>query len=318
MEKFATNSLTLDLHKKKKFSGEKLFAYICVCLPLLGFTLFSIVPLCISFTTMFTTMEYYDMNSMTWNNFETFKIVLSDGDFYKSILVTLMLSLSQLISLIVALFISFLLSKKPRGRKIFQILFFIPYICSSVATAYMWMTMFDPDYGIINSFIVSIFGESARVSWTTDPTAYVAAIVITIVWQAPGYGIVMYKAAFDAVNPSLYEASDIDGASAWKKFWRITFPSIAPTTFYLLMAGIIAGLQTFDIARLFASWASSAAWAGAAGPDNIGLTTVFYIYKEGTLYANIPAASVASWVLFIIILVLSLINYKLRKRWVNV
>lgn len=83
------------------------------------------------------------------------------------------------------------------------------------------------------------------------------------------------------------------------------------------MAGIIAGLQTFDIAKLFASWASSA-WTGTAGPDDMGLTTVFYIYKKGTLYYNIPEAAVASWVLFVIILALTTINFKLRKKWVDV
>ena len=318
MERITAGRLTLDLHRKKKFSGEKAFAYVCVSLPLIGFILFSLVPLAISFISMFTTMEYYDLSTMTWNEFETFKIVFSDQDLYKSLLVTVMLASSQFISLTVALFISFLLSKKPRGRKIFQILYFIPYICSSVATAYMWMTMFDPNYGIINTFLVGLFGEGARVNWSSDAAAYAIAIIITIVWQAPGYGIVMYKAAFDAVNPSLYEASEIDGASAWKKFWRITFPSIAPTTFFLLMTGIIAGMQTFDIARLFAVSFFPDAWTGTAGPGNIGLTTVMFIYNKGTLYFNIPEASVASWILFVIILTLSLINYRLRKRWVNV
>ena len=206
MERIAAGRLTLDLHRKKKFSGEKAFAYVCVSLPLIGFILFSLVPLAISFISMFTTMEYYDLSTMTWNEFETFKIVFSDQDLYKSLLVTVMLASSQFISLTVALFISFLLSKKPRGRKIFQILYFIPYICSSVATAYMWMTMFDPNYGIINTFLVGLFGEGARVNWSSDAAAYAIAIIITIVWQAPGYGLVMYKAAFDAVNPSLYEA----------------------------------------------------------------------------------------------------------------
>ena len=291
MERIAAGRLTLDLHRKKKFSGEKAFAYVCVSLPLIGFILFSLVPLAISFISMFTTMEYYDLSTMTWNEFETFKIVFSDQDLYKSLLVTVMLASSQFISLTVALFISFLLSKKPRGRKIFQILYFIPYICSSVATAYMWMTMFDPNYGIINTFLVGLFGEGARVNWSSDAAAYAIAIIITIVWQAPGYGIVMYKAAF---------------------------PSIAPTTFFLLMTGIIAGMQTFDIARLFAVSFFPDAWTGTAGPDNIGLTTVMFIYNKGTLYFNIPEASVASWILFVIILTLSLINYRLRKRWVNV
>lgn len=317
MEKFSARRLTLNVYKTKKVSGEKIFAYVCVSIPLVGFLLFSLFPLAISFASMFTNMEYYDISTMTWNQFDTFKIVFSDTEFYKSILVTLLLSTSQFISLTIALFISFLLSKKPKGRKIFQIIYFIPYICSSVATAYMWMAMFNPNYGIVNSLLVKLFGESARVNWTSDASAYVAAIIITTVWQAPGYGIVMYKAAFDAVNPSLYEAAAIDGASEWKKFWRITFPSIAPTTFFLLMAGIIAGLQTFDIAKLFASWASSA-WTGTAGPDDMGLTTVFYIYKKGTLYYNIPEAAVASWILFVIILALTTINFKLRKKWVDV
>ena len=225
MKRFAS-AVSLDLPRKKKFSYEKAFAYTCVAIPLIGFLLFSLFPLAISFISMFNSMEYYDLESMSWNSFENFKVVLSDATFYKSIAVTLLLACSQFISLFIALFISlllrttrtgrkifaiiffhpyisFLLSKKPKGRKIFQIIFFIPYICSSVATAYMWMTMFDPNYGIINSFLVSLFGEGARVSWTSDPVAYVAAIMITTIWQAPGYGVGMDRGSFEAVNPSL-------------------------------------------------------------------------------------------------------------------
>ena len=180
MERVAAGRISLDLHKKKNLSGEKIFAYVCVCIPIIGFILFSLVPLAISFISMFTTMEYYDLSTMTWNKFETFKVVFSDKDLYKSLLVTVMLASSQFISLTIALFISFLLSKKPKGRKIFQIIYFIPYICSSVATAYMWMTMFDPNYGIINTIFTGIFGEGARVNWSSDAVAYVFAIIITL------------------------------------------------------------------------------------------------------------------------------------------
>ena len=106
MERVATGRMSLDLHKKKKLSGEKIFAYVCVCIPIIGFILFSLVPLAISFISMFTTMEYYDLSTMTWNKIETFKVVFSDKDLYKSLLVTVMLASSQFISLTIALFIS--------------------------------------------------------------------------------------------------------------------------------------------------------------------------------------------------------------------
>lgn len=99
MEKFSARRLTLNVYKTKKVSGEKIFAYVCVCIPLVGFLLFSLFPLAISFASMFTNMEYYDISTMTWNQFDTFKIVFSDTEFYKSILVTLLLSTSQFISL---------------------------------------------------------------------------------------------------------------------------------------------------------------------------------------------------------------------------
>jgi multiple sugar transport system permease protein len=216
---------------------------------------------------------------------------------------------------VVALFISVLLSKKIAGHKIFQVIYFIPYICSSVAVSLMWMWMFDPDYGIINSIIEFIAGPGARIAWFKDKNWYPWMIIIATVWQAPGYGIVLYKAALDQVNPSLYEASSIDGASAWRKFWNITLPSIAPTTFFLLMAGIMSGLQTFDMAKLFAQTGNT--WLGESGPENSGLTTVLYIYNWGTNYQNMPRASVMSWVLFYIIFIISALNFKLRRKWVD-
>lgn len=117
MERMAASGISLDLHKKKKISGEKIFAYVCVSIPIIGFILFSLVPLAISFISMFTSMEYYDLSTMTWNSFDTFKVVFSDEDLWKSLLVTVMLATSQFISLTIALFISFLLSKNRRGER---------------------------------------------------------------------------------------------------------------------------------------------------------------------------------------------------------
>lgn len=299
----------------RRISREALYAYIFASIPLVGYLVFSMVPLVISFIMQFTSMQGFDIASMRWNHFENFQRVYTDPDFYLSIAVTLFMSLSQFISLGVALFISVMLAKKPLGHKIFQVIYFIPYICSSIAVSLMWMWMFDADTGIVNTILEMVGGASARVNWFQDKAFYPWMIVIATVWQAPGYGIVMYKAALNQVNPSLYEASDVDGAGAWKKFTHITLPAIAPTTFFLIMAGIIAGLQTFDMAKMFASGGNT--WIGTMGPENSGLTTVLYIYNTFYDYGELPRASVMSWALFIVIFIASMINWKLRKKWVD-
>ena len=102
----------------------------------------------------------------------------------------------------------------------------------------------------------------------------------------------------------------MDGANGFQQFWKITLPAIAPTTFYLLMSGVIAGLLSFDIPKMF----SGDNWTGEAGPDYMGLTLVLYIYNKGTKFNDMPAASVMSWVLFVITFIVSFILFKLRNR----
>lgn len=307
---------TLDTDIRQKRRGlprEARMAYIFVAIPLFGFVAFALLPMIISFCMQFTSMTGFDLGTMEWNHFENFKYVFSDPDFYLSISVSLFLSISQFISLAVALFISVMLHNKPFGSKLFQVIYFIPYICSSVAVSLMWMWMFDVDTGIVNTILEMIAGPAARVNWFKSTTAYPFMIIIATVWQAPGYGIVMYKGALNQVNPSLYEAGSIDGVGVWKKFTHITMPAIAPTTFYLIMTGIIAGLQTFDMAKMFAG----NAWTGTSGPENVGLTAVLYIYNTFHDYGELPRASVMSWALFIVIFTISMINFKMKKKWVD-
>ncbi len=307
---------TLDTEirqKKNRISREAMMAYIFVSIPLIGYLLFSMFPMVVSFCMQFTSMTGLDLSTMEWNHFENFKRVFSDPNFYLSLSVTVLLSSSQFISLGVALFISVMLHNKPFGSKLFQVIYFIPYICSSVAVSLMWMWMFDVDTGIVNTILEMIGGPQARVNWFQSTTAYPFMIIAATVWHAPGYGIVMYKAALNQVNPSLYEAGDVDGVGVWKKFTHITLPAIAPTTFYLLMTGIIAGFQTFEMAKMFAG----NAWLGTSGPENVGLTTVLYIYNTFHDYGELSRASVMSWILFIIIFTVSMINFKFKKKWVD-
>lgn len=299
--------------KKEKFNRESVFAFCVAIIPLVGFLLFQIFPIALVFSTQFVDMVGFNLDTMQWNGFATFAEVFKDEKFYKSLGTSFLFALPHFFGLVISLFISALITQKLRGHKAFKVVFFIPYICSSVAVALMWKWVFDPNFGIMNSILGNVVGISPAVKWLSDPTAYKIMLLIIMTWQTPCYGIVMFCAALTSVNPALYEAAELDGASRIRQFFAISLPAISPTTFYLLSAGIISGLQTFDLTHIFAG----DAWTGAAGPKDAGLTTVLYIYNTGINFSRMPQASVMSFALFLIIFAIMFLNFKLSKKWVS-
>ena len=310
---------------KKKWRKEHYFALFVASIPLLGFVIFNGFPLLISFVGMFFNIDLYDLSDIQWNDFAAFKSVFVPDYanelfyfdlskyFYKSVVITTIIASTQLITLAIALFIASLLREKPKGAKLFQILFFIPYICSTVAVSLMWRWILDMDGGILNSIL------GTDTDWLHDPQTITLCIMIAIIWQAPGYGIVMYKAAFSNINNALYEAAEIDGANGWQKFRNVTLPGISPTTFFLLQAGVMAGLLTYDLATLIVP----DAWGSVGGVESQGLTLlrlVYYLINNSTTSdANgisymVSCACVISWLLFLVTGILSVIMFNRREK----
>lgn len=311
--------------QKKKWKKSQVLACVVACIPLFGFLIFNGFPLIISFIGMFCNIDLYDLSNIQWNNFEGFKSVFIPRHafelfyydlnkyFVKAVGVTIMVASTQLITLGIALFIATLLHEKPRGSKVFQILFFIPYICSTVAVAMMWRWILDWDGGILNSLL----GTDTK--WLEDPQTITWCIMLATIWQAPGYGIVMYKAAFTNINSSLYEAASLDGANAWQKFRYVTMPGISPTTFFLLQAGVMAGLLTYDLAVLIIP----NAWGVPGGNESRGLTLIRLVYElitnstttadNGVSYM-VSCACVISWLVFLVTGVLSMIMFRQREK----
>lgn len=296
----------------RAFRKESRYGATFALIPLLGYVLFQLIPIVIAFITMFADMDGFKLDTLRWNNFANFKTVFTDARFFKSLGISVYLTLAHLIGLVTALAVSAVLSQKIRGAKAFTALFFIPYVCSTVAVSVMWQWMFDGNYGIINS-VLKALGSENGINWFGSTKAYTPMLIIVMAWQAPGYGIVMYTAALTGVNPSLYEAARIDGAGSWKQFRSITLPAISPTTFFLLLMGLINGMQTFDIAKMFAG----DSWTGAAGPDDMGLTAVLYIYNKGVMFNAMPVASVMSFTLFVIVMLITIANQIIGDKWVS-
>lgn len=277
-------------------------------LPLLGFLLFGAIPILISFVLSFMKLNTYDIFKAEWIGWENYEFVLKDERFFKSLGNTLLFTLSVPISMIGSLLLATLISKELKGIKIFRTIFFIPYVCSSVAVSTMWKWMYDYNYGVINSFLSAV---EMKIPWLNDERFFMLSVVIMSIWGGMGYGMILYQSALNSVNPSLYEAAEIDGAGKVAKFFKITLPMISPTTFYLLVTGLIGALQNFVTFQIMGG--------DTAGPNESGLTTVFYLYRmafKDTISYGMGYASATAWILSILIVILTVINFKVSKKWV--
>ena len=276
--------------------------------PLIGFFIFGFIPLMLALRMAFFSIKGYDILGGKYVGFENFEQVFTTAGFWEALRNTVRLGVSTLISQFFALIIAYFLSKNPKGKKAFRIIFFVPYVCSVVAITLMWKYMFNTNYGIIN-IILGRNGVENAIDWLGDSAYFSWAVIIMSVWSGMGYGIILYTAAFTNVNKSTVEAAKIDGANEWVIFWKVMLPSISATSFYLLVMGVIGALQSFAVTNVLAA---------NGGPNGDGVTVVFWIYRRVMEYNNqLGLASAGAWVLAMIIMVITAMQFLLSKKWVN-
>lgn len=285
---------------------EQLWGVGLALAPIAGFVIFGIIPMALAVAMAFMNIRGFSFTGAQWAGLDNFRTVFTDVKFYKSVGNTFYAALSMPVSLVLALIVAVLLNQKLRFKKIFRTIFFIPYVCSVVAVTIMWKWVFDGNYGILNDIITRMGGE--RVLWLTQAKTFMPAMIIMGVWSGTGFGIILYSAALTAVNPAYYEAAQIDGAGRFKQFWHVTLPSVSPTTFYLFIMGLIGALQEF--ARFQVMDVNG-------GPGEAGLTIVFYLYRTGFNYYKMGVASAVAWILAVMILLITLLNFKLSSKWVH-
>ncbi|MGG3281603.1 carbohydrate ABC transporter permease [Paenibacillus solani] len=207
------------------------------------------------------------------------------------------------IPIAIALVLSVLIHNSVFFKSYFKVAFFIPYISSIIAVAAVWSALFHPSLGPINQFLMDI-GISNPPKWLVDPKTSLLAISIISSWAGLGYTIIIYMAGLTNISNEIYEAADIDGAGAIKKFFAITVPMLRPTTFFLLITMLIGSFKVFDII----------AFLTEGGPNNSSTVLVFRIYEEGFKYYNMGYASAISWLLFAIIGLITALTWKMRNE----
>ena len=208
--------------------------------------------------------------------------------------------------LVAAMAVALVLNSKIRGVGFLRVVYYIPVITSWVAGALIWKWALSPQYGIINSLLglVGIDGPN----WLQSSQWAIPAIVLASVWKDMGYFGLMLMAGLQGINRQYYEAAAIDGAGKVKQFFRITLPLLTPTLFFIMIISLISSFQLFPQIMIMTP---------DGGPGGATMMLVERIYKYGFRYYEMGYASAYSWILFAILLVLTGIQMKLQKKWVN-
>ena len=220
------------------------------------------------------------------------------------------------LSVIPALVLSNVLNSKLPGMKFFRAVYFIPSIAAIVGISLVWQWLYNATIGYINYFITlgiefwnNLFNAGIidpKINWVSDEKTALLAIIIIAAWQTMGFNTVLFLAGLQNIPGELYEAATVDGAGAWDKFWRITLPLLAPTTFYVVSTTTIQAMQVFEQVFILMN--------PPEGPNNSTITLVLYLYRSGFQNFKQGYASALAWVLFIVIFGLTLIQFQRQRQ----
>jgi len=281
---------------------EHLIAFLFILPPVVGFLIFTAMPIVCTF--LYSFQDYKVLTGEAeWIGFENFaKLfgnVLYAPLFWRSVGNTFIFLLSVPLSMILGLILAGLLRLGDiKGAKVFQIMYYLPAVSSAVALNIVWRYIFQSN-GLLNTIL-----GLGRVYWLGDPTLIKIAIIFKNSINAMGAAMILYLAGMLNVSKDLYEAASLDGASRIRQFFSITLPVISPVTFYLLITGLIGGLQSYTDSDVF------------AGGDPAASTIVFFVWSKGINEHLQGLASSASILLTVVIMLITLVQFKLSNKWV--
>ncbi len=293
--------LTKSLKLKNYFWG-----YIMIAPLMIGLFIFNVLPI---FETIFYSFtKYKGFAPPKWIGFANFIELFQDPTLWISIkntllFVVLTIPACMFISVIVAV----LLNNKIRGVKVFRTLYFLPQVTLPAAIAMGWMWLFNSDYGLINQFL-SVF-NIPKIAWISSPQYALISLAIVSIWGTIGYNMIILLSGLKNIPNVYYEACEIDGAGPLRQFTKITLPLLSPTLFFLLVTSLINAMEIFDLIWLM---------IGKTSPVIDNVRSMVYTYYENAFikYDKGYAAAIAI-VLFAIILIITIIQLVLQKKWVH-
>ncbi|MFI2564218.1 carbohydrate ABC transporter permease [Paenarthrobacter sp. NPDC089714] len=287
---------------RKQARRNTLIGWTFILPNFIGFLAFTLIPVLAAFALSF--MEWTSFSAPKWVGLANFQRMFASDSFWIALRNTVVYALGHVpLTMALALLLAMLLNRKLKGIGFFRVAIFFPYITSLVAVAVVWNMLFSPDNGPINQLLHAI-GIANAPGWTSSSDWALPAVIITSVWRDMGYYMVLYLAGLQAIPTELYEAAEVDGASAWQRFWNVTIPSLRPTTFFVVVMLTVSSFKVFDLIVVMTN----------GGPGRSTTVLSQLIYQEGIGEGKFGYSSAISLVLFLIVLTVTVLQFKIQQR----
>lgn len=279
--------------------SDKLTAMIFILPAVLGTLIFIVIPVIFSFSLSFVNWDL--LSPITFAGVNNYKDVLTDKTFLQVLSNTFVFAIStSVFSVIIPLVLACILNSKIRGSNFYKTAYFLPFITPMIVIAIVWQWIFDPNIGLLNQLF------HMNIKWLYDARYAMPALIAVSVWKLIGYNMIIFLSGLSAINQEVLEAAKIDGANSWQTFKKVTVPLLSPTIFFVIVITSISSFQVFDLIYIMTE----------GGPNNSTMVLVYSIYKYAFEFFDVGKASAIAYILFAIIFVLVLFQWKLRKKMV--
>ncbi|WP_159888534.1 carbohydrate ABC transporter permease [Paenibacillus puerhi] len=292
---------------RKQSFYDTLAGYFFIGPMLILTVVLTIIPILLSGIISFSDWNFItgigNINFIGWDNY---KQLFQDENFIRSMTNNLWLMIVVPVSMFIALILAVLINKATYFKTFFKVVYFLPFISSFVAVAVLWRVLFHPNSGPINGFLRAV-GIDNPPMWLADPSVALVSVMIIMAWASLGFDMIIFLAGLQSIPKDLYEAADIDGASPVRQFFSVTLPMLSPTTFFLLITGLVSSFKAFDLIMILTN-------GGPAGSTSV---IVFYLYETAFINLKSGYASTMGIVLLMFILAITMIQWIGQKKWVN-
>lgn len=302
------------MNEKKKSGKEmsrqmrkNLVAYSFILPNFLGFAIFTLGPVIFAFLLAF--LNWDGNNPITFAGLDNFISLFKDSRFKAALWNTISYVIGTVpLTLVCSLALAVVLNQKIKGRNFFRTVSFFPYVASLVAVAAVWNMIFNPANGPVNMMLNKL-GVAANnlPGWAADKHWAMITVILFSVWKSMGYYMVIYLAGLQGISADLYEAAGLDGANGWQKFKNITCPMLSPTTFFVVIMLTINSFKVYDQIYMITQ----------GGPGTSTLVLVYHIYNVAFKNWDLGYASAISMVLFLLVLIVTVIQFRGEKKFVN-
>lgn len=281
------------------FNNERFAGWVFILPALLGTLIFIVIPVICSFGLSFTKWDL--LNPIRFVGLDNYKEIFSEALFFKIFWNTVVFAIStSVLGVIIPLILACILNSKIRGSEFYKTAYFLPFITPMIVIGVVWEWIFDPNIGLLNHIL------HLHINWLYDTHFAMPALIIVSVWKLIGYNMVIFLSSLSGISQSMFEAAKIDGATPFQTFKNVTIPLLSPSIFFVVIITAISSFQVFDLIYLMTQ----------GGPLDSTNVLVYAIYKNAFEYFNVGKASAIAYVLFFIILALTLVQWSLRKKLV--